>query len=405
MSFPARVRVTGPLAVHASGFLEELTAQGYTPLSAANQLRLLAHLSRWLAGEGLSAEHLTVELAESFLKVRRSQRYTAFGSMRGLSPLLGYLRGQGAAPMPGVLVASTPLEEVLDAYCTYLVDERGLSTSTVHRNAAIARLFLVQRSQACDGDLALSDVTARDVSAFVLAVCSDRSVGSAKLMVTGLRSLLGFLHVTGRISGPLDSAVPAVAGWRGGSLPRALPASQVAALLASCDRRRAVGRRDFAILTLLSRLGLRAGEVAALELGDLEWRVGAVVVRGKQRRQERLPLPNDVGEAIVAYLRRGRWTGNEQRAVFLQLVAPYRRLSDGGVKQVVRTACDRAGQPRVGPHRLRHSVATQMLQAGAGLGEVAQVLRHRELSTTAIYAKVDRNNLRGLALPWPGSAQ
>lgn len=191
-----------------------------------------------------------------------------------------------------------------------------------------------------------------------------------------------------------------MAGWRAGSLPRAVAAADVARLLASCDRRRRVGRRDYAVLMLLARLGLRAGEVAALQLHDLDWRAGEVVIHGKGGRVDRLPLPWDVGEAVAGYLRRGR-PGTVHSRVFVRVHAPQGPLSAQGVQAVVRAACDRAGLARVGAHRLRHSVATEMLRAGAPLVEVGQVLRHRSAATTAIYAKVDRAALRPLALPWP----
>jgi integrase/recombinase XerD len=177
----------------------------------------------------------------------------------------------------------------------------------------------------------------------------------------------------------------------------------VARLLASCDRRSTFGRRDYAVLTLLSRLGLRAGEVAALELGDIDWRAGEIVVRGKGRRAERLPLPADVGEALAWWLRRGR-PRCQYATVFTRVWAPHRPLSSGGVSAIVRAACGRAGLPELNAHRLRHTAATQMLRAGASLGEVGQVLRHTSVLTTAIYAKVDRDRLRTLALPWPGAA-
>lgn len=397
------VRVTGPLAGHAEGFRVELIGRGYTPLSAANQLRVMAHVSRWLADHELRAEDITVAGVGAFLEARRAEGYTCWLSSRGLAPLLDYLHGQGVALMPIPAVVSTPLGDLLAEYRTYLVDERGLANATVRNHEGVARLFLAQRCQAHEGELRLEDLTAADVAAFVTVECQRRSVGSAKIIVTGLRSLLRFLHVAGRGPGPLTSAVPAVAGWRGGSLPRALPVAHVRRLLASCDRRRAVGRRDFAILLLLARLGLRAGEVAALELGDIDWRAGELVVRGKGRRAERLPIPVDVGDAIVGYLRRGR-PADEQRGLFLRARAPHGRLSDGAVKAVVRQACHRAGLPRVGAHRLRHSAATEMLRGGATLAEIGQVLRHRSASTTAIYAKVDRAALRSLALPWPGGA-
>jgi integrase/recombinase XerD len=197
--------------------------------------------------------------------------------------------------------------------------------------------------------------------------------------------------------------VPTVAGWRGSSLPRALGPEEVAKLLASCDRGMAVGRRDYAIRTMLVRLGLRAGEVAALELRDVDWRRGEIVIRGKGRRQERLPLPVDVGEAVADYLRSGGHHGGCAH-LFMRARAPHHGLGSDGVQAVVRHAAERASLPAMGAHRLRHTAATEMLRAGAPLPEIGQVLRHRSLRTTASYAKVDRTALRTLALPWPGGA-
>lgn len=398
----SRVRVSGPLAGYAQGFSGELARLGYTDLSAANQLRLMAHLSRWLACQDLAAADLCVEYTTKFLEARRAKGYTARLSSRALVPLLGYLRTLGAAPEP-VPPATSPVAGLLAEYRMYLFHERGLAEATVISRQRTARLFLDRRFLDHGGELALADLNAQDVTLFVLAECPVRGVGSAKLLVCGLRSLLRFLHVSGRVPLALWSAVPAVAGWRGGSLPRAVPPGTVPRLLAGCDRRRNVGRRDFAILMLLSRLGLRAGEVAALELDDINWRAGELIIRGKGRRRERLPLPADVGAAVAAYLRRGR-PRSEDRSLFQRTRAPHGPLGVSGVKSVVRNACLRAGLHPFGGHRLRHTVATQMLAAGAGLPEVAQLLRHRSIMTTAGYAKVDRVVLRDLALPWPGGA-
>ncbi len=202
---------------------------------------------------------------------------------------------------------------------------------------------------------------------------------------------------------PLAQAVPPVAGWGASSLPRWVAPEQVEALLAGCDRRTAPGRRDFAMLVVMSRLGLRAGEVAAMQLGDINWRAGEIVVHGKGRREERMPLPHDVGEAIASYLQHGR-PATASRSVFVRLRAPLRGITAQGVSDIVVRASKRAGLPSVSAHRLRHSAATAMLRAGASLAEVGQVLRQRAAATTAIYAKVDHASLRALARPWPGSA-
>ena len=267
--------------------------------------------------------------------------------------------------------------------------------------SASRRVFLSWR-EATSGGLCLETLDAVAVSEFVLREARRSCVGSAKCMVTRLRALLRFLHVEGEIGYSLADAVPSVAGWRLASLVKALDARSVARLLASCDRRTRVGRRDFAIVTLLSRLGLRAGEVAALRLSDVDWRAGELLVRGKGSRQEGLPLPVDVGETLAGWLARGR-PRRESVFVFTRVRAPYGGLSAGAVSQIVRRACGRAGLPLVSAHRLRHTAATEMLRAGGSLTEVGQVMRHRGRDVTSIYAKVDRLALAAVVMPWPGS--
>jgi site-specific recombinase XerD len=290
---------------------------------------------------------------------------------------------------------------LVEGYRNYLAGERGLAASTVCRYEGVARLFLSDCERP-DG-LDVGCLTAGDVTAFVVRQCRSRRVASAKVLVTALRSLLRFLLVEGYTSRPLAPAVPTATGWGGGSLPRALGAEAVAAMLASCDQQKEVGLRDFAILTVLHRLGLRSGEVATLRLADIDWHHAEIVVRGKGSRQDRLPLPVDVGEAMVAYLHHRPSVGC--RTLFLRVHAPIVGLTSDGVGDVVRGACMRAGLPPEGAHRLRHSAATAMLAGGASLAEVGQVLRHARLVTTNIYAKVDRTALRTLARPWPGGAQ
>jgi integrase/recombinase XerD len=392
----SRVRVGGPLAGYAAGFAGYLAGAGYTPLSAANQVRVLAHLSRWMEGCGVVPAELTGRRAEEFLAARRAAGYTCWLSERGLAPLLGFLRGLGVVPGPECVVPAGAVDVLLDRYGAYLAGERGVTADTAGCYLREARGFLTGREDRLD------ELSAAEVSGFVAAECRRRSIGSAKWLVTALRSLLRFLVVEGLAPPGLPGAVPSVAGWRGGGLPKALPEGQVAALLASCDRDTATGRRDFAVLVLLARLGLRACEAARLELDDISWRTGTVTVRGKGRRDEQLPLPCDAGEALAGYLRDGRPAGTGSRRVFLASRAPGRGLTAAAVKKVVRRACLRAGLPEAGAHRLRHSAATGMLRAGAPLAEIGQVLRHRSAATTAIYAKVDHGALGQLAMPWPG---
>jgi integrase/recombinase XerD len=358
---------------------------------------LMAHVSRWLAGEGLGAGGLTGEASERFLVTRREAGYAQLRSPKALLPLLGYLRRIGVAPQAPPAGPAGPADELLERYRRYLVTERGLGASTAADYAAKVRPFLAART-----DHGLAGLTAAGVTAFVVETCPSMRKGTAKLTVTALRSLLGWLHLAGEIPGPLAWAVPAVASWRLAALPAPLEPAQVQAMLDGCDAGTAVGRRDRAMLVLLARLGLRAGEVAGLTLEDIDWRAGEIIVTGKGRCSERLPLPADAGEAIAAWLRDGRAAPFEgTRRVFLRVRAPHGGLTPTGVSQAVFAAGQRAGIEGVHAHRLRHSAATGMLRAGASLPEVGQVLRHRRLLSTAIYAKIDVLALRALARPWP----
>jgi integrase/recombinase XerD len=401
MGRPSRVRVTGPLASHAAGFRQELARQGYTANAASDQLRLMAHAGRWLEGRDLGLDDLTSARVEEFLANRRGEGYRLWLSAKAMVPMLDYLRGLGVVPTPSPTFGATEVERLQENYRAYLVHERGLAVGTVVGYLHVARLFFATR--AVEGELHLERLSASEVTEFVLAECAARSIGSAKAIVCGLRSLLRYLYVAGHIDAQLEAAVPKVAGWRLATLPVTFGRAEVARLLASCDRRTTFGRRDYAVLALLARLGLRAGEVAGLQLVDLDWRAGELVVRGKGRREERLPLPADVGEALAGWLRRGRPCCGSP-TVFTRVRAPHRPLSSSGVSAIVRAACARAGLPELNAHRLRHTAATEMLRAGASLTEVGQVLRHASVLTTAIYAKVDQDRLRGLALPWPGAA-
>ena len=401
MKDPSRVCVDGPLEAFAPGFVAELGRLGYSPLGATLQLRLMAHVSRWLAAAGLGSDGLSSDVVERFLVERRAAGHRDWVTGRAMAPLLAYLRGLGVAPAPAPRrEADTAAERLLERFAEYLAVERGLAAGTIWDYVHAVRPFVVELGG--DGELDLWELDAAQVTAFVVARCPRQSRGAAKLTVTALRSLLRFLHVDGAIARSLVGAVPSAASWRLSGLPRGLEPDQVRALLDSCDQQTAAGRRDFAILTILVRLGLRAGEVADLRLDDIDWRAGELVVIGKGRRAERLPLPVDVGEAVTSYLRDGRPSGALDRSLFVRVKAPHCRLK-GGVTQVVVSAARRADLGQIHAHRLRHTAATQMLRAGAPLAEIGQVLRHRQLLTTAIYAKVDRDALRQLARPWPGA--
>ena len=390
--------VSGPLAPYAPGFALWLTSRAYSPKAAANRLYQFDQLSRWLEREGLGVGELTGEHAERFAAARRAAGLVTWAAPQSAMLPVGYLRSLGVAPATTPVLAEGPFEQLLEGYCRYLRVERALCDHTVFdAYVPAARLFLA----GWDGPvgLGLERMRAADVSSFLAGECPKRSVSGARDLVCALRSLLRYLHLAGLIDVPLVWAVPSVADLRDRSLPRGLDPVAVKKLLGSCDRRTLVGRRDYAVLLLLARLGLRAGEVAAIRLDDIDWRAGLLLVRGKGSRQDVLPLPVDVGEAVVSYLRRRPRC--ECRALFLRVMAPREGLNRCTVAWVVRAACDRAGLPRVGAHRLRHTAATEMLRAGASLPEIGQVLRHHEPKTTAIYAKVDRNALRPLARPWP----
>jgi len=395
---PSGVRPSGPLENHAVGFTEELLRQGYTAERATRHAQLLTQLSRWLESQNLGEHDLSEEQVAQFLEARRAEGRRETPSLRWMLKLLNMVPALEISR--AVAEPPTPLEGVVGHFRRYLLNERGLAAPTVRGYSDMAGLFLA-RCECPGGALDLSQVDAEAVAAFVVAERHRRSVASAQVSVTALRSLLRFLFLEGYVTRRLGDAVPAVSVPKG-FLPRGLAGEMVEALLGSCDISTHAGKRDLAVLTVLSRLGLRAGEVAGLRLDDLDWDHGELVVHGKGRRRECLPMPVDVGEALVAYLSCGR-PRVECREVFLRVHAPITAMTSSNVAEIVRRACKRAGVPKVGPHRLRHTAATAMLRAGASLAEVGQVLRESADATTAIYAKVDRVALRALAQPWPGA--
>ncbi len=390
----ARVVVTGPLAPFAPVLKARLRDAGYTPLSTVVVMRLMAHLSRWLDASGVGVAGLGREQVERYLTARRAEGRTSGFSPRSVDPILAVLTDAGAlAPEPPAGPASEE-ERLLAAFERHLLGERALTGSTAAAYVAYARRFLAGRA-----GCGLGGLTTADVTGAVLAEAEAVSSGSAQYFVVALRAFLRFCFLEGLVEADLAGAALAVTGRRRFPLPRGISRADARALLAACDRRCRAGRRDYAVLMLLLRLGLRAGEAAALTLEDIDWRAGVITVHGKGRRDERLPLPADVGQAIAGYLARGRVTG--RREVFLRSVAPAGPLGRGGISCIVRRACRRAGIAEVGAHRLRHTAACEMAAAGAPLTEIGQVLRHQSLESTANYARVSVAELRKLARPWP----
>lgn len=384
-------RRPGRMGPFIESYRETLVQRGYTPLTVRGLLQSVGALGRWMAAEDIEACDLDMEVLERFLAHRRSIGRAHVRTSRSMASLLAHLRELGvAAP-----AESPPVDPLLGAYRAWLVDDRGLAPSTVLRYEKLAVRFLDQV-----GARPLWSLTGRDVTVFLLAETARVSVAAGKGRVAEMRSLLRFLFLTGQTEHELAASVPPVAGWHDKGLPLGTMAPDVARLLAACDPTTVTGCRDLAMLTMVARLGLRSVEVARLDIDDIDWRAGELAVRGKARRVDRLPLVRDVGETLAAWLQRRPATAS--RRVFVTAKAPLVNIRPSLVSETLRRICRRCGMEAVGAHRLRHGLATEMLRQGASLVEVGQVLRHRDLATTAVYAKVDVEHLRRLAQPWPG---
>ena len=383
-------------------FEVELLRQGYKPSTVAKKKKLFADLNDWLQVHELSAGDLSFQLVDRFLFDRRSAGYSRHKTHETLRPILDYLCRLKITPPLEAPVSPNPASAILDRYRIFLTAERSLAMVTAARYIDCLRPFLSQR--VLEGGLDLRNLKSADVTAFVVARCPQLNAGVAKLTVTALRSFLGFLHLDGVTERSLVHAAPKVLRRRLAGLPKGLELDQVRRLLAACDVDTAVGCRDLAILTLLVRFGLRRGEVARLRLDDIDWRAGTISVHGKGNCYEQVPLPPDVGYRVAEYLQHGRPTHAKERTVFVRHLAPHHALSTTRVSTIVADVARRAGLGRVHAHRLRHTAATELLRAGASLPEIGQLLRHRRTATTAIYAKVDRDNLRLIARPWPEGA-
>jgi len=392
----------GPLAAHIGAFAESRTALGYARGSIQQQVRLAGAFSHWLEHQGVALSRVGSGHASWYLRDRARQVRPGLGDAAVLRHLLDFLRREGVIAAEKIAARRlTPAERCAQAYAQHLRDARALAKATIINYVPFIRGFLTDRVG--DGPVRLARLKAADVVRFVQRQAPQLHLKRAKLLTTALRSFLRYARYRGAVARDLAAAVPIVANWWMTSIPRAIGADQIRQLLASLDRRTAIGRRDYAIVLLLARLGLRSGEVAFLELEDIDWDAGQVSVRGKRGHRTALPLPTDVGAAIAAYLRHGRPRSTSRR-VFLRSKAPIRGfLSQSGIGSIIRHALNRAGiqAPTTGAHQFRHALATQMLRHGASLTEIGEVLRHRSPQTTTIYAKVDLTALRTLALPWP----
>ncbi len=399
-SDPSRVRMSGPVVGYSDGLVCELRTLGYATTTATELMRLTAHLSRWLEGSGLGLAELSPSVIDAFVAERRTS-YVNLSSARALDPIVGYLRRVGAVPESLRVVPTTAAQVALDGFVRFLVDERALSGPVAAAYAHWVRPF-VEQLLCPAGAHGPQDVAAGELVAFLARTLPALSPKSAQMTATALRSLLRFAHAEGWLSRDLTAAVPPVARWRLSGLPRPLTQAQVRALLQACDPADPVGSRDSAVIVLMRRLALRSAEVAALGLEDLDWVGGTVLIRGKGGRVDRMPLPVDVGQALVGYLRGGR-PATSERTVFVRAVAPFTPLGSSSVSCIVARAARRAGLGTVHGHRLRHTAASETLNAGATLDEVAQLLRHQGVASTVIYAKVDRSRLTALARPWPAT--
>lgn len=387
---------------YLDSFVSHTGALGYPKKTVRRQCWVLRDLGKWMEQNRLGVDDLEDDVIKRYVE-ERGERGTLIGACGGGTAriFLGHLREKGVVPTPVPVPDQSELAKLTVQYSEYLEDERGLAAITINSYVKIVRRFLVERFG--DGPLRLCNFQPTDVSDFILNASQAYSPKQVQLFTTVLRSFFRFLLMRGEITVNLANVVPTARNWRQSSIPQYLSEDDVRRMLDTCDRSNANGRRDYAILLLLARLGLRACEIPRLEIDDIHWRAGEIMIRGKGKRHDHLPLLSEVGEALVDYIRQGRPHCSTRR-VFIRSRPPYRPIAQKGtVTTLVRTAMRRAGlKPEVGgPRLLRHSLATGLLRNGATMEEIGQVLRHWSANTTEIYAKVDFASLGQLAQPWP----
>ena len=396
----------GPLSPYLNRFANAASTKGYAVRTIHHRVLLAAGFSQWLKQKGIEPCSITSDHPKQYLQYRYCLLRPSRGDRAALRHLIEFLRLDGVIPAEKTDVPqATEAELCVHAYEEYLRETRALATSTIVSYVPFIRRFL----QHCfgNGPVTLSHLCASDVVEFVRHQAKRLKRKQAKTMTTALRSFLNYVHYDSEETLELVATVPVVANWSNTSIPRAISTDQVHQLLTSISRDTSTGRRDYAILLLLARLGLRASEVVFLELDDIEWNTGTLHLRAKGGVRKEFPMSHEVGEAIADYLRRGRPISNSRR-VFLRTKAPIQGFrGPSGVSCVVRRSLKNAevNAPSFGAHQFRHGLATEMLRQGASLSEIGDVLGHRHPDTTRIYAKVDVKALRTLALPWPGDVR
>jgi site-specific recombinase XerD len=368
-------------------------------------LNVVGDLLSWIASRRVKLTDLDERMVERYLLHRGGKQSIQPGDRAALKRWLSVLRDAGTI-VPASLPPISPQDQIFAEFSDYLQRERGLAPRTIISHLPAIRRFLCEVCPAGADDL--GRISQGDVTRYIERHARDRSADSGKAMCWALRAFLRYLHYKGLNPIALAGCVPSMRRWKLANLPTYLSIAQVQKALDGCDQATAMGRRDYAILLMLTKLGLRANEVATLALDDIDWRSGEMLVRAKGRQRARMPLPPDVGAAVVAYLRDGR-PKSSCRRLFLRTLAPNVGFASGcAITMIAKTALQRAGirgYAHQGAHLFRHSLATELLRSGATLSEIGQLLRHESHDTTRIYAKVDIKALRTLSLPWPGGVQ
>lgn len=395
----------GPLSCIIPAYATLLSQQGYGEHSTHLQLRFLNDLDQWLNQQQLQVTDLSEPTIHRYMQSRLQRLRPRRDDASTLSRLVHILQAHGVLPNEAARSPVNPHQHIENDYDRYLSEERGLAVATRISYRSFIQKFL--SAQFGDNSARFADLTADDVIRFIRHQSARLSPKWAGLMVSALRSFFRYLLHRQDITTDLAACVPTIANWQYSALPKFLQPDQVQQVLSQCDRQTAQGRRDYAILLLLARLGLRACEIVSLTLDDIHWQTGEISIKGKGNRLALLPLPPDVGQAIAVYLETDRPICSTRR-VFIRIRAPRRGFANScAISTIVARTLKKAGidSPHTGAHLFRHTLATQMLRQGAALADIALLLRHRSIDTTVLYAKVDLTALRTIAQPWPGGAK